>query len=157
MLRTAGFALAAAAALMVSRAWALRRSGQRVLRAYFDAWESGEPQALGAVVAEDYRGHVHAIAGTEERDRESLAEQVVAHAATFAESRFAADEVVASDGRVAARVRMRAVHREEQRRVEMDGLVLLHVAGGRIAEEWASWDYAGLARQLGVELAAEES
>jgi predicted ester cyclase len=44
------------------------------------------------------------------------------------------------------------VHGEDGRDVEMEGLVFLRVAGGRIAEEWANWDYLDLAQQLGVEL-----
>ena len=40
---------------------------------------------------------------------------------------------------------MRARHRETGREAEIDGLVILRLVGGRIAEEWSSWDYLGLA------------
>jgi predicted ester cyclase len=33
----------------------------------------------------------------------------------------------------------------------MDGLVFFRLEKGRIVEEWASWDYLGLARQLGLD------
>jgi predicted ester cyclase len=45
---------------------------------------------------------------------------------------------------------MQARHRETGREAEIDGLVILRVADGRIAEEWSSWDYLGLAKQLGL-------
>jgi len=44
------------------------------------------------------------------------------------------------------------LYTSDGRDVEMDGLVFLRVEDGRIAEEWASWDYLGLAEQLGMEL-----
>ena len=35
-------------------------------------------------------------------------------------------------------------------RGEMDGIAILRLDGDRIAEEWSSWDYHGLANQLGL-------
>jgi len=62
------------------------------------------------------------------------------------------EDAVAEGDKVAARVRLEAVHADDGRDVEMDGLVMVRIDGGRIVEEWASWDYLGLAEQLGVEL-----
>jgi hypothetical protein len=45
---------------------------------------------------------------------------------------------------------MHACHEETGREGEMDGIAILRLDGDRIAEEWSSWDYLGLANQLGL-------
>jgi ketosteroid isomerase-like protein len=153
MKRYAGFALVAlGAAASVAFTLRKRRSPEDVVRDYFAAWESGDPKKLEAVVAGDYAGHVKALAGTEDRDHAALADALQAHTETFTESSFDIEDLVQHGGKVAARVRLSAVHGDDAREVELEGLVFLRVAGGRIAEEWANWDYLDLAQQLGVEL-----
>ena len=133
-----------------------RHSPEMVVRRYFEAWEQGKPDPLERVVGRDYSGHLNALAGTEDRDRDALAEQLEAHARVFDERTFHVEDTVASGDRVAARVHMRASHAESDRTVEMDGLVFFRLEKGRIAEEWASWDYLGLARQLGLDVSLED-
>ena len=36
-----------------------------LVREYFDAWESGDPNRFERIVSSDYKGHVNALAGTE--------------------------------------------------------------------------------------------
>jgi len=145
-----GFALATLAG------WALRRrrSPKELLEAYLQAWEAGEPERLDGVVSDDYEGHVTAIAGTEARDRRELEEQIRAHAETYPARRFEIEECISNGTKVAARARMEGTH-EDGRDVEMDGFLIVRTRNGRIAEEWASWDYLGIAAQLGVEVAVE--
>jgi ketosteroid isomerase-like protein len=132
-----------------------RRSPDVLVRKYFEAWEEGNPDPLDDVLDDDYSGHVNALGGTEERNRETLAEQLEAHARVFAERHYEVEDTVASGDEVAARVHMRATHAETDREAEMDGLVFFRLDNGRIAEEWASWDYLGLARQLGLDGASD--
>ena len=146
---------AAAAAAVVVLGVSLRRrlhhhDPERIVRAYYDAWASGDPDAVRQLVADDYRGHVHAVAGTEDRGADDLGELVESHAEAFDEVEYVVEDVLRDDGRVAARVTMRAHHRETGRDGEIGGLVVLRLEGERVAEEWSSWDYLGLARQLGL-------
>jgi len=153
MKRYAGFALIAlGAATVVVYTLRKRRGPEDILRAYFAAWESGDLRRLDGVVGDGYVGHIKAISGTDDRDRDALAEQLQAHAEAFTESTFEVEDVMRDGDKVAARVRLEAVHADDGRDVEMDGLVMVRIDGGRIVEEWASWDYLGLAEQLGVEL-----
>jgi ketosteroid isomerase-like protein len=151
-LALAGGALAAALLLVRERG---RRSPEAAVREYFKAWEAGEVDPLRRVVDREYSGHVNALAGTEDRDRDTLAEQLEAHASVFGERSFRVEDTVASHDRAAARVHMRAIHAETDREVEMEGLVFFRLEKGRIIEEWASWDYLGLAQQLGLEISVE--
>jgi steroid delta-isomerase-like uncharacterized protein len=117
---------------------------------YYDAWASGDADAVRKLVADDYRGHVHALAGTEDRRADDLGELVESHAEAFDDVEYDVEDVLRDDGRVAARVTMHAHHRETGRKGEIGGLVILRLDGERIAEEWSSWDYLGLAQQLGL-------
>lgn len=153
MKRYAGFALVAlGAAATIVYTLRKRHSPDDLVRAYFAAWEAGDAKRLDSVVSDDYVGHIKALAGTEDRDRDALADQLEAHADTFDESTFEVEDVVRNGHKLAARVHLSAVHGEDGREVDMDGLVMLRVEDGRIVEEWASWDYLGLAEQLGLEL-----
>jgi ketosteroid isomerase-like protein len=151
-LLTAGVAMLATWA---HRKLAGEQSGESLLRDYLEAWQTGDTDRLEKIVADDYTGHVNAIAGVETRDRRELAAQVRAHAETYREARFELEDCIANGSRVAARARMEGTHGEDGRDVEMEGMLILRTEGGRIAEEWASWDYLGVAQQLGVELKLE--
>jgi ketosteroid isomerase-like protein len=153
MKRFASFGLLVVGAATVAEyARRRRRSPEDIVRAYFAAWDTGDPDCLDGVVCDDYEGHVHALDGTEDRDRERLVDQLRAHAETFTESRFEIQDLVSNGDRVAVRMRFTGVHGDDGRDVEMDGLAFMRVKRGRLVEEWASWDYLGLARQLGFEL-----
>jgi steroid delta-isomerase-like uncharacterized protein len=147
-------AVAAAAPAAAFAASLLRRhkksDPEHVLRAYYDAWSEGDGDAVRELLADDYCGHVHTLSGTEDQGADDLAERVESHAGAFEQVEYDVEDVIAADGRVAARVTMHASHKETGREAETVGLVILRVDGGRIAEEWSSWDYLGLAEQLGL-------
>jgi ketosteroid isomerase-like protein len=143
---------AAAAALAVVTTVHRRRRAdpERIIRDYYDARAKGDDEAVRDLLADDYRGHVRTLAGTEDHDADDLAALLHSHADVFEHVEYDVQDVLRDDGRAAARVVMRADHRETGRSGEIEGLVLLHLDHGRIAEEWASWDYLGLAEQLGL-------
>lgn len=148
LLAVAAAATAAALSLGVRR---LRRdSGDEVVRHYFEAWSNGEPGALQELLADDYRGHVHTLAGTEDRDAKELAAVLEGHGDAFEWTEFEIRDLVRENERLAARVAMRTRHRETGREGEIDVLAIFRLSDGRIAEEWSSWDYLGLANQLGL-------
>ena len=151
MKRTTGILLAAASALALAMSLRGRRDEpERLVRRYFDAWESCEPDQVRELLADDYCAHVHTLAGTEERDADQLVDVLEAHCDAFEWTEFDVQDVLHDGDRVAARVSMRAGHRETGGEAEMDGIVILRAKGGRIVEEWGSWDYLGLATQLGL-------
>ena len=146
-------ALGAAVAVVTAAGLLVRRrhpDPEQTLRAYYDAWADGDADALRRLLADGYRGHAHTLAGTEERDGEQLSALVRGHADAFDRVEYEVHEPLRDGPRVAARVTMRAHHRETGRDAEIDGLVILRLEHGRVAEEWSSWDYLGLAAQLGL-------
>jgi ketosteroid isomerase-like protein len=143
-----------AAALTAALLRSLRRhhrSGHEdVVRAYFDAWSEGDPDAMRDLVSDDYQAHVHTIEGTDERDADELLSVVESHADTFSQVEYELHDVISHNGCVAVRATMHASHEETGREGEIDGIAILRFDHGRIAEEWSSWDYLGLANQLGL-------
>jgi ketosteroid isomerase-like protein len=153
MSRAVKVALAGAAVAVVAVSLVRRRKhggSERVLRAYYDAWADGDGDAVRELLADDYCGHVHTLSGTEEQDADALAARVESHAGAFDRVDYEVEDVLCHNGEVAARLTLRARHRETEREAETAGLVILRVQGGRIEEEWSSWDYLGLAEQLGL-------
>ena len=142
-----------AAALAAALIHSLRKKGsdsEEVVRAYFDAWSGGDADAIRELVSDDYQAHVHTLDGTEERDADELLAVVDSHAKAFTEVEYELHELLCQNGQVAVRATMRACHEETGREGEMDGIAILRLDGDRIAEEWSSWDYLGLAGQLGL-------
>jgi steroid delta-isomerase-like uncharacterized protein len=143
-------AAATCVALAVSLARRHRLRAEHVVRAYYGAWGRGDADAMRDLLADGYRAHMHTLAGTEERGADELASLVRSHAKAFEHVEYEVRDVLGADGRAAARVTMRARHRESGREGEIDGVAIFRLARGRLAEEWSSWDYLGLAEQLGL-------
>jgi steroid delta-isomerase-like uncharacterized protein len=153
MSRTAKAAVATIVVAVVAASLLRRRhqsDPEQILRSYYDAWTDGDGETLRDLLADDYCGHVHTIAGTEEHGADELAARVESHAEAFESVEYELEDVLPCNGEVAARVTMRARHRETERDAETTGIVIVRLEDGRIAEEWSSWDYLGLAEQLGL-------
>jgi ketosteroid isomerase-like protein len=147
---TLGLGAAALAAALVHSLRRHRADGEEVVRAYFDAWSDGDGEAMRDLVSDDYQAHVRALEGTEERGADELIAAVGSHAKAFSEVEYELHDLLCHDGHVAVRATMHACHEETGREGEMDGIAILRLDGDRIAEEWSSWDYLGLANQLGL-------
>ena len=129
----------------------------RVAREYFEALGRAERDAQGRYYAPDARAHVHGVIGPVGRD------EMVAFFAelfdAFPDWRFAALETVAEGDGVAVRWRARATFagpgsfmgfEPNGARVDLEGVDLVRVRGGRISAIDAYMNGAELARQLGA-------
>ncbi|HJQ49068.1 MAG TPA: ester cyclase [Gaiellaceae bacterium] len=142
-----------AAAVGAALVYSFRRrhtDSEDVVRAYFDAWSDGDVDSIRDLISDDFQAHVRALDGTEERDADELLSAVSNHAEAFSEVEYELHDVLSHNGCVAVRATMSARHEESGREGEMEGIAMLRLDGGRIAEEWSSWDYLGLANQLGL-------
>lgn len=77
--------------------------------------------------------------------------------AAFPDLEVTPDEIIAEGDKVAMRLTVRGTHRgpfvgvpPTGRAAEWQGISMLRVAGGRIAERWFYFDMPGLMRQLGA-------
>jgi steroid delta-isomerase-like uncharacterized protein len=145
-----GLGAAALGAALIHKFRPRREGSEDVVRAYFDAWSDGDVESLRDIISDDYQGHVRALDDTEERGPDDLISVVGGHAETFSDVEYELHQVIAHNGCVAVRATMHAQHEETGRDGEMEGIAILRLEDGRIAEEWSSWDYRGLANQLGL-------
>jgi steroid delta-isomerase-like uncharacterized protein len=145
-----GLGAAALAAALVHKLRGHRKGSEDLVRAYYDAWSDGDVDAVRDLVSDDYLAHVHVLDSTEERDADDLISVVGGQAEAFSDVDYELHDVISHNGSVAVRATMRAQHQETGQEGEMDGIAILRLEDGRIAEEWSSWDYLGLASQLGL-------
>ncbi len=75
----------------------------------------------------------------------------------FPDLRFTIEDLVACEDKVVTRWSAQGTHTGAfgnippgGRHVRIDGIVLDHVADGRVVERWEQWDQMGLMRQLGL-------
>ncbi len=120
------------------------------------SWETVEtPDNLDEVYASDVVWHNpdQDIQGIEE------AKQFVSMFKTaFPDMSATVEDVIAEGDKVVTRVTLRGTHRGEVeefgpptgRQVEAQGLTLHRIEGGKIAEEWNSYDNLSLLQQLGL-------
>ena len=145
-----GLGAAALAAALIHSLRRHRSGSEDVVRAYFDAWSDGDGDAIRDLVTDDFQAHVQTLDGTEERGADELVGAVGSHSEAFSEIEYELHNVLCHNGCVAVRATMHARHEETGQDGEMDGIAILRLDGERIAEEWSSWDYLGLAGQLGL-------
>src|SRR3712207_3380467 len=120
------------------------------------SWEStDDPETLGEVYSPDVVWH------NPEGDLQGIeeAKQFVSMFKTaFPDMRATVEDVVAEDDKVVTRVTIRGTHQGETeefgpptgRQVEVQGITIHSIEGGKIVEEWNSYDNLSLLQQLGL-------
>ncbi len=125
-------------------------------RAFEEGWNAGNLEVFDEVTSSDYVLH-----------DPSLPEDVVgvdgikgfasAFLGAFPDLRFAIEEQVAEGDKVVTRWTSSATHQGELmgiaptgNRTEVSGVTVSRISGGKIAEDWNSWDALGLMRQIGA-------
>jgi steroid delta-isomerase-like uncharacterized protein len=125
-----------------------------ITEAYFAAFDAGDDEALGALLAPDYR---HAGALVTEQDRELHQERLRINKEAFPDGQYELADVFANGDLVAARWVFTGTLQGPYAGVEPEGQpvavrgVHIHrVACGQIVETWNSGDALGLLRQIGA-------
>ena len=119
-----------------------------------------DPDALGELLAEDYVGH--RAVGTETLSADEGQRRAREYQTAFPDVRVTIERVVADGDAVAVAWVAEGTHEggfdgvaATGRRAVWEGIALVRVACGRIAELWSSSDGLGLRRQLGIVTDAE--
>jgi steroid delta-isomerase-like uncharacterized protein len=120
------------------------------------SWESVDnPDSLDEVYAPDVVWHMpdQEVRGIEEARR-----LIAMFKTAFPDMSPTVEDVVAEGDEVVTRVTLRGTHQGEVeefgpptgRRVEVQGITIHRIEGGKIAEEWNSYDNLSLLQQLGL-------
>ena len=129
-----------------------------IVRRYFEEiWDRGDLDAVDRLFSPEFVRHGPASEGGEVRGFEGLKQLVRAYRGSFPDLRVPIDEQFAEGEVVVTRWTAHGSHEGELlgtaptgRRVTVPGILIDRVAGGRIAEEWASYDALSMLQQLGA-------
>lgn len=123
-------------------------------RAYFDAFNAGDADALGALLSDTY---VHHGALVSQQDRRSHPQRLLAVRTRFPDGHYTIEDLIAEDDQVAIRHTFTGTHRGEfqgvaptGRHVAVGGIHIHHIACGKIVETWNSGDALGPLQQIGA-------
>ena len=129
---------------------------EELIRTYFNkAWNEGEVNVLDSILATDYINHTPSTK-TGIHDRNELKTIIVSFRKAFPDLHFSIADIIATDNRVVARVRMTGTHKDSLfglpptgKTVSVNQINIEQVVDGRIAEHWRVTDELELMKQLG--------
>jgi steroid delta-isomerase-like uncharacterized protein len=126
------------------------------LRSWIDGLNRGDLSAAAETFASDCVIH---ITGSPEplHGPEAFAQFVGGLIGAFPDVHFEVEDQVESSDAVAMRWSAVGTHTKSLgnipptgKRARVDGIVIDHLAGGKVVERWEQWDQTALLRQLGV-------
>jgi steroid delta-isomerase-like uncharacterized protein len=124
-------------------------------RWYQDLWDNWNLSTADDLFTSDYRLHLPGIPTS--MDREATKAVVKMFSASFPDLQHTIDEMIAEGNAVAARWTIRGTHRGDfqgipatGQSVKLSGTTVHHLADGKIAETWLTFDNLQLLQQLGV-------
>lgn len=131
--------------------------------AYVAAWNSGSADGLDAVISADFKRHAVPTSPVPLSEGLEGMKQAMAGAhATFEGFNVVIDEVIVSDNRYVMRWTYSGTHTGEGnealagKKVKNSGVSVVHVADGKMVEEWATWDNLSTMMQLGMTVVPKE-
>jgi len=127
-----------------------------VRRSFEDLLNQGDRNVADEVYAPDFLGHDPAMP-EEMRGPEDAKQFVSFYRSAFPDIHVTIEDQVAEGDRVVTRFTTRGTHQGELmgippsgKRVEMSGMTMNRVSGGKIAEEWDNYDALGMMQQIGA-------
>ena len=121
-----------------------------------DVFGQGKPEMVEELLAPDYVSHAP---GDPElgREPEAIKDIVRAYHSAFPDITFTVEKQVAEGDMVVTRWMARGTHLGEfmgvapsGRRIEVSGMSMDRILGGRIVENWNNWEALELMRQIGA-------
>ena len=126
-----------------------------VSRRFHEAIGKGSAQAVQQELAANFVAHFPGIPGP--LDPEGFKQLVTVFGSAFPESHFNIDDEFAIGDKVVTRWTYHGVHNGEfqglpptGKRIEMTGITILHLVGGKVVENSVEMDQLGLMQQLGA-------
>jgi steroid delta-isomerase-like uncharacterized protein len=129
-----------------------------VLR-YFQEMDRGNIDIVDEIMAEDYIDHNPALPGVGP-GREGTRQYMRMLKAAFPDATHRIDDLIAEGNKVMTRVTARGTflgecigYQPNGNVVEISGIAVHRIEGGRLVEHWAQADMAGFMRQIGADAA----
>ncbi len=127
-----------------------------ISRLFTEVFGAGNMDALDDILAAEVVWH-DATAQETKRGSENVRQVAILFRTAFPDARFPLYDLIAEGDKVVARWGLRGTHRAEflgipgtGRSVEVSGMVIYRLAGGKVVEYWGNCDTLGLMQQLGM-------
>ena len=136
----------------------MRAEDNKVLvrRIWEEIWNLGALDVVDEVIAESYVGYIPAMPGPI-RGTEGFKQLIVAYRTAYPDVRVTVEDLIAEGDRVVARWTSHGTNTGDLmgmpatgRAVEVPGISIFRIEGGKVAEEWEGFDTLGMMQQLGV-------
>ncbi len=128
---------------------------KQLARRFYDAVNAGDVDGAMSLVAEDFVDHEEFPGLSDDRDGVRQFFELMRSA--FPDFHIDVDDMLAEGDKVAVRMRMSGTHQGDfmgipptGKRVTMQGIDIVRLEGGKLAEHWAIFDELGMMQQLGV-------
>jgi steroid delta-isomerase-like uncharacterized protein len=127
-----------------------------VQRIWREIWNQGLLDVVDDVLADEYVGHIPAMPEPV-RGTRGFKELIAAYRTAYPDVHLTVDDVIASGDRVVVRWTSRGTNtgsfmgmKPTGRNVEVAGISIFRIEGGKVAEEWEGFDTLAMMRQLGA-------
>jgi steroid delta-isomerase-like uncharacterized protein len=125
-------------------------------RTWIDGLNRNDVSVADRVFASDCVIHING-SPDQNLDVAGFTQMVSGLLAAFPDLHFTVEDQVVATDKVATRWTAVGTHSAPLgttpatgRQVRVDGLILDHIAGGRVVERWEQWDQMGMLQQLGL-------
>ena len=126
-----------------------------VRRGFEEVWNQKKLDVIDEILAADYVGHMPG--SPELQGTEDYKQFVTMYQNAFPDNQFTIEDQITEGDKVVTRWTASGTHKGELMGIPPTGLkstvagiTIDRIAGGKIVEEWTSWDTLGMLQQLGV-------
>src|SRR5215208_2186107 len=134
----------------------MSEENKAIARRWADIWNQGNLDLVDEIYAPDYVNHDLTMPD-DVRGVEGVREFYSKYLNTFSDAEITIEDQLAEGDKVVTRWTARGTHTGELmgvppsgNRVEVAGITISRIEGGKVAEEWDSYDALGLMQQIGA-------
>ena len=127
-----------------------------VRRWFKEIWSKGNLAVADEIVASNYANHDSA-GPMPESGLEGLKKHVTTYRTAFPDLTLTVDDMLADGNKVTVRWTARGAHKgtlmaisPTGKEITTTGISVIRIAGGKVAEQWVTWDTLGMMQQLGA-------
>ena len=121
-----------------------------------DIWSKGNLAVADEIVASNYANHDPA-GPMPESGLEGFKKHVTTYRTAFPDLALTVDDILAEGNKVTVRWTARGTHKgtlmgipPTGKQVTLTGISVIRTTGGKVAEQWVTWDTLGMMQQLGA-------
>ena len=140
---------------VIIKTFFMRNVTSTVLNKWFnEVWNSGNESAIDELMTQDAEAH-GILAPGQPKGPEGFKQFFHSFRNQFHNIKIDVEDVVSQDDVESARTVVHAVHTPTGKEVTFEGICMVRVEDGKIAEAWNSYDFLSMHQQLGQKLTSE--